>query len=111
MNLIESKLSRAIEDARERLLGAGDLTAAQLRKAEDDLAIDGEEHFQYQQTQAEAHAGGLLDRDSALTVYAALGENWNPDNGGWASEADLATKYVVTILMGKLLARKIGTTA
>lgn len=106
--MFETRLSRMIDDARERLQGAGDLTTAQLREAEDNLAITGEDHFQYQQIQAEAHARGWLDRDEALVVYAALGETGSPDNGGWAPEADLATKYVVSSLIAKLLARKVA---
>ncbi len=62
------------------------------------------EHFAYQNLQAEAHARGWLTTDEAQTVYAALGDP--PAANGWSSDADLATKVVITSLMGELVARK-----
>ena len=68
-----------------------------------DVAFD--EHFAYQQTQAECHAMGLIDTEVAQVIYRSLGEV--PGDDGWASGTDLATKVTVTMLMGELLTAKI----
>jgi hypothetical protein len=70
------------------------------------LAVTFEEHFAFQNAQARAHVTGLLTTDEAQVVYVALGEVGDPGNGGWAAGTDLATKVVVTQLMGELLARR-----
>jgi hypothetical protein len=75
-------------------------------KAEElDAAMDVgfEEHFFFQQTQAEAHASGRISTEEALAIYAALGEVWSSENGGWAAGTDTATKCAVTQAMGELL--------
>ncbi len=60
-----------------------------------------EEHFAYQNAQARAHAMGIINTDEALTIYAALGEV--PASNGWAEGTDLASKAIITALMGELI--------
>lgn len=66
-------------------------------------AVDFGQHFIYQQAQARAHASGNLAPEEAMAVYVALGEVGSDANGGWATETDLATKVVVTMLVHRLL--------
>lgn len=66
------------------------------------MALAEFERFAYQKRQAHAHAAGVLSTDEALFVYRAIGEVGDPDNGGWASGTDLATKVTVTKLMAQL---------
>ena len=61
------------------------------------------EHFGYQNAQASAHASGRLSLEEAHLIYRALGEAHNTGNGGWAAGVDLATKVVVTRVMGELI--------
>jgi hypothetical protein len=67
------------------------------------MDVTAEEHFRYQQAQAQAHAGGYLSTDEAMIVYAALGEYGSSRNGGWAAGTDLATKVAVTLMMPSLI--------
>lgn len=69
---------------------------------ESELDITFREHFAYQNTQAQAHAAGRLTTAEAQVVYRALGEI-HGGNGGWSAGTDVATKVVVTRLMGELL--------
>lgn len=71
-----------------------------------DVTFD--EHYQYQNIQAEMHAGGILPTDAAQIIYTALGEIGSAKNGGWAAGTDLATKVVVTQVIGELLKARIG---
>lgn len=80
-------------------------------KLEANLDVDTEEHFRYQETQAWAHASGIISQADAQIVYAALGEVYSASNGGWAAGTDLATKVAVTQLIGELLEAKITAMA
>ena len=74
-----------------------------LDKLAGDMAITFQEHVAYQQAQVQAHASEKLTTDEAHVVYRALGEVYNANNEGWSAGADLATKVVVTQLMGELM--------
>lgn len=63
------------------------------------------DHFEYQNTQAWAHATGLISAGEAQTIYMALGEV--PAADGWASGTDLATKVVVTEIVMELLLKRL----
>lgn len=62
-----------------------------------------EEHFKYQETQARAHAMGIISTEVAQIIYNALGEVMNSDNGGWQDDVTLARKVSITQLMGELI--------
>ena len=66
-------------------------------------ALTFEEHFEYQQVQASAHASGKLTTGEASLIYQALGEGFTERNGGWAIGVGTATKIVVTMAIGELL--------
>lgn len=89
----------------QRLDGRGSIDPADLPGLEATLAVTFQEHFAYQNAQARAHATGVLTTEEAQVVYVALGEVGDPANGGWAADTDLATKVVVTNLMGQLIGR------
>ena len=74
-----------------------------LSQLEGKMAIDFQEHHAYQNAQAAAHAGGKLTLEEAAIVYRALGEWRNEANEGWSEGVDLATKVVVTQLIGELI--------
>lgn len=94
-----NRVAAAIERVRERLDA---LDAASREELDAQMALGFEEHFQYQEWQARAHASGRLATEEAQLVYAALGEVGCEANGGWASGTDTATKVAVTMLMGEL---------
>lgn len=100
-----NRLSRAIEITRKAV---EDLPADRREAMDKSLALNFEEHFEYQQTQAYAHASGDLTTEEAQIIYVSLGEVGSVENGGWAAETDTATKYAVTTLMGKLLEERIS---
>jgi hypothetical protein len=79
----------------------GDLAAL-----DSDLDLTFEEHYRYQEAQAQAHLAGALTTEEAQTVYRALGEG-GPGNGGWAARTDLALKVTVTNLMVQLIAADV----
>jgi hypothetical protein len=66
-------------------------------------AITASEHFSFQQCQSRAAAMGKINTDEALTIYNALGEWHNDDNGGWQDTVNLATKVIITQAMSELL--------
>lgn len=99
------KLNRMIEEVRGKL---SSVDYDKLTELDSNMGIAFDEHFAYQNMQAEAHASGLLSPDAAQIVYSALGEVYNSSNGGWVTK-DLATKVVVTQLMAEILERKIKT--
>jgi len=73
------------------------------RDAENGIAIDFKDHFQYQQIQAHAHAMGKLSTRDAQICYIGLGEVWNENNGGFSKGTDLATKIIITQAISELL--------
>jgi hypothetical protein len=62
----------------------------------------------YQDLKNVAYLNGLLNVEEAQTIYLALGgEAPGPD--GWGEHADLATKVVITNLMGELVTMRLRT--
>jgi hypothetical protein len=100
--LAPNRLTATVDTVRAKM---ADLSAEDQENLDREMAVDFSEHFAYQETQARAHAEGVLSTDEAQVVYVALGEVGSPANGGWASGTDTATKVAVTLLMGELLAR------
>ena len=84
------------------------LEPSELAKLDAGMAVDFGEHFEYQETQALAHASGRLETDAAAVVYGALGEVGSSANGGWAAGTDTAAKVIVTQLVGELLRLRIA---
>jgi hypothetical protein len=78
---------------------------ASLANMDETLALTVMEHADLQNQQARANAMGTLNTDEALTIYNALGEAHNPDNGGWQDGVDLATKVIVTLAVKEMLER------
>ena len=71
------------------------------------MSLDFSEHFEYQKQQSKAFAMGKLTQGEAQFCYSALGEVGSEANGGWAKDTDLATKVLVTKIIGELLGAKI----
>jgi len=71
------------------------------------LDLTFEEHFRFQQTQAESFAGGKIDQAVAQLIYISLGESMSQTNGGWQPGVPLARKFAITKLMGELLSAKV----
>jgi hypothetical protein len=103
--LTGERLSRMIAQSREKCSALDQAKIAEIDKT---LDITFQEHFQFQQTQAQFHAGGVLTPEAAQIVYAALGESLSSSNGGWSKGVDTATKFVVTQLMSELLRLSIA---
>jgi hypothetical protein len=98
------RLERLINQCREKCETLG---PDELNKLDQAMAVEFDEHFKFQQTQAEAHVMELLSSDAANIVYQALGEVGSSSNGGWAKNTDTATKVIVTQLMAELLKMKL----
>ena len=80
---------------------------ASLENMDATLALTVKDHADFQTCQSRANAMGTLNTDEALTIYNALGEWHNADNGGWQDGVSLATKVIITQAMGELLERRI----
>ena len=93
--LTADKLNRLISECRVKCEA---LEPNKLKELDANYSLSFEEHFEFQQMQARAHASGLLSTEAARIVYIALGEGAN-----WAANTDTATKVIVTQLMGELL--------
>jgi hypothetical protein len=102
------KLSKHIDMIRERLKDRDEDVVAKL---DNDLVITFEEHFRFQETQAWAHAMGIISTNDAQIIYNALGESMSSKNGGWKSHVDTATKVSITMIVGELLNKKVKATA
>lgn len=74
-----------------------------LARLEGTMGITLQEKVAYQQAQSAAFASEKLTLEEAQLVYRALGEGGGNGNEGWAAGTDLATKVVVTKLMGELM--------
>lgn len=92
----ENRIATAIESTREHLAG---VAPEQLVHAEETATIDVAMLAWLQENKGQMQLDGTLTLDEALTVYAAIGELPNPDNGGWAEGTDLATKIVILHLV------------
>lgn len=104
MALTSQRLLASIEKIQERL---DELDDATLKSNEKTADITFQEHFDFQQLQAEMHSSGVLTPGAAQIVYIALGDSFTETNGGWAKGTKLATKIVVTKLMAELLNLKL----
>ena len=80
---------------------------ASLAKNDETLALTVSEHAEFQKCQSRASVMGILNTDEALTIYNALGEYHNDENGGWQDGVSLATKVIITQAVGELLERRI----
>jgi hypothetical protein len=100
-----NRLTPAIERTRTKVEA---LDIATRKSLDENLDLDFEEHFQYQETQARAHVMEKLSADEAQVIYSALGEVGSSTNGGWARDTDLATKIIVTQIIGELLQMRIN---
>ncbi len=59
------------------------------------------EVFAYQNLKSRAQLAGIISVEEAIVIYNALGRE-TPSASGWAADADLATKVVVTSVLGSL---------
>lgn len=101
-SLTPNRLTKAHANVSAKI--AENLTDAdKLETFEREMDISFQEHFAFQNAQARAHASGKLTTEEAQIVYVSLGEVGSDSNGGWAQATDLATKVVVTMLMGELM--------
>lgn len=105
-------VAAAIEALREQIatgLKPDGTPMGDLEHLDASLALDIGELFAYQEAKSRAQVMGVLTTAEAMTIYAALGGEYggNESNGGWDSGADLATKVVVTQVMGELIAARI----
>ncbi len=91
-------MTNRVRDAIERIR-----TNPNLYKLEGKQAITFQEHAAYQTTQSQAFASNKLTMNEAYICYQALGEVWSEENEGWAPGTDLATKVMVTQLVGELM--------
>lgn len=98
--LTGERLSSMIAGSREKCKA---LTQVKVYEIDKTLDLTFEEHFKFQELQAQNHAGGVLTPEAAMIVYSALGEVMSSSNGGWSKGTDTATKFIVTQLMGELL--------
>ena len=103
-----NRVAHSIDLVREQLAA---LPAEKVASVDATLALDFDEHFHYQQTQARAHVSGKLTAEEAQIIYAALGEVGSGSNGGWAAGVDTATKYAVTLTIQALLKQRIAGAA
>ena len=108
-NRIDAAIGRQ-QDRIDKLVESGiDLKgrpiAKSLENMDETLAITVQEHDSFQNQQAQANALGKLNTDEALTIYTALGEYHYPENGGWQPQVNLATKAIITQVVGELLGK------
>ena len=85
----------------------GQPIAPSLANMDATMALSFKDHADFQNQQSRAAAMGKLNTDEALTIYNALGEWHNGDNGGWQDGVSLAAKVIITQAMGELLERRI----
>ena len=97
-------LDDAIAKVQTRLETVSNENASKLGTS---LAVDFKDHFDYQQIQANAFAMGKISLRDAQICYIALGEVWNESNDGFSKGTNLATKAMVTQMIGELLSIKI----
>jgi hypothetical protein len=105
--LTGERLKRMIAQSREKCEIMSESDPEKLDGIDKTLDLTFEEHFKFQNLQAENHAGGILTPEAAQIVYASLGEGYSDSNGGWTVGVDTATKFIVTQLMGELLKLKL----
>jgi hypothetical protein len=81
----------------------GQPIAPSLANMDATMALTVKDHADFQSHQSRAAAMGKINTDEALTIYAALGEYHNTDNGGWQDGVTLATKVIITQVVSDLL--------
>jgi hypothetical protein len=108
LDLQNLNLDRATQVCRARLAELGPEKTKAVGEA---LAVDFNEHFDYQQLQAQAHGVGEISTADAQLIYASLGELGSESNGGWAADTDTATKYVVTRVIEEIITQRLAKRA
>jgi hypothetical protein len=105
-----NRITKAVQKAKLLLAEKATDPDVDLNKLDEGLAIEFDEHFEYQQLQAEAHAMQTISTDEALIIYNALGEVYGnkTNNGGWQPHVGLAEKIVITQMMAELLGQKLA---
>lgn len=98
-----NRILRAIAAVQETIEGAD---PDRVRSLEEKLTLSVTEFCEYQKTQAEAAAAGVLSTEEALTIYNALGREHYA--GGWPEDMSLAVRVVVVKTIHELLARRIA---
>lgn len=102
---MDNRIAEAIERIKPKVEA---LDTEARERMEETSQLVGTDHFDYQQVQAQAHAAGKITTAEAQIIYMALGEYQSPDNDGWTEDTDLATKIVVTQIIGELLGVSVG---
>lgn len=98
-----ARMQKRLDDMGGEENGVG-LNGKPLKSLHETNRLSFEDFQGYQNAQALAHATGLISAEEAQIVYTALGgEVFHPD---WAKGTSLATKMVVTQLIGELLKRQ-----
>jgi hypothetical protein len=99
-----NRVSNYIGMVRDKVEKLGEpLNGGTWEEAESNLDLTFSEHAAYQNAQAQAHAGGILNTEEAQIVYLALGEVGSTKNGGWAASVDYPVKVAITKLVGELM--------
>ncbi len=101
-NRIEAAIGRLRTRIEQGVKPDGSPITGDLGALETGLALGGLEHYAFQTKQATAHATGKLSTGEAQTIYLALNGEAPGPNDGWSADADLATKVVVTEVIGAL---------
>lgn len=101
----DSMTGRVITLVREQF---AELNQAKIESADSTLDLTADEWFNFQQLQSNAFAMKQIGLEDAQTLHAALGDNYNGHNGGWANDVDTATKYGLTLVFTRLLEVKVG---
>lgn len=91
----------------QKLDGTGPIDPDSLARLDRSLDNGPAEWVAYQNAQARAHATGILSTAEAQVVYMALGGE-SPGPGGWAADADLATKVVITQVLSEIVGRRVA---
>lgn len=79
-----------------------ELDEPKLQDIDSNMALEFDEHFQFQNWQSQAHALAIIDTPTAQRIYASLGEVLSSTNGGWAKGVSTAEKFTITKLMSEL---------
>ena len=102
---MSNRVTKFANTMRVKLKDVDVKSTAELEKG---MSLKFDDHFQYQEIQARAHASGKQTLDEAQVVYMALGEVMSTKNGGWKDHVDLGLKIAITQLMAEVLAERIG---
>lgn len=100
-----NRVALAITAMRERVAALSPETAGELERS---TALSPAERIVYLDTQANAHATGSISLEEANMLYEAL-HFGGTTNNGWNHGTDLATKIVVTQVIGELIGKMKGS--